>query len=787
MADGAKVPRALFLGASVMSFALLMGDAAVAQTADTQEAARPSERKKQAKRKPAKSQAEQQASSPVLNAYAQVGRAPVQALDTITVAASKTEERAIDALAPVSIVTLEQIQGLQPKRLSDIFYNVPGVTFQERGDDPATVINIRGLQDFGRVAVVVDGARQNYQRTGHNANGSFFLDPELVGGVDVVRGPTANIYGSGAIGGVVAFRTKDINDVVRPGERWGVDMTGSYGSNNARGLGSIFGGVRADPNVDIFGGAVYRTQGNYKDGAGTEIGNTGNEIASGLMKVTVRPAAGHEVKFGAMFQDYKYSIGQQNRGATTTAAPLAAIAGSSVYASDAKNYLGTLSWKYSKPGDNWFDWNATVYGNRVENDQVKTYNNRITTGGGICTLGNPGNNISGCVGDKRGYLLDTIGIDVNNTTRFNVGDFRNAVTYGFDAFKDDVSTSDSRGNSNITTPGGHRLVSGGFIQLKQNYSTWLEVVSAMRYDRYDLDSSTVSTGGDRFSPKVTVGVTPVAGFTPYVSYAEGYRAPSITESLIAGSHATGGGPPFFVCPDGKAALFCFLPNALLRPEVGKNKEAGVNLKYNGIFTAADSFRGKFNVFRNDVDDYIDLVASAPVPPPLFPVPGFTSSQFYQYQNIAHARIEGIEAETMYDAGLWYVGVAGHLMRGKNTQTNIGLATITPRKVTTTAGVRLLDKTLILSAQWASFSANNDIPVGYVPSTAYELVNLYLTWNATRDIVFSASIDNLLNQYYRPYAIPGSSTDGTTQNDVLWTSPGPGRVYRAGLKIHFGGA
>lgn len=782
MADGAMVSRALFLGASVVAFALPMGDAAVAQTADTQEIGRPSERKKQAKRKPAKPQQEQ-AAAPVLNAYAQVGRAPVQSLDTITVAASKTEERAIDALAPVSIVTLETIQGLQPSRLSDIFYNVPGVSFQERGDDPATVINIRGLQDFGRVAVVVDGARQNYQRSGHNANGSFFLDPELVGGVDVVRGPTANIYGSGAIGGVVAFRTKDINDVVRPGERWGVDMTGSYGSNNARGLGSIFGGVRADPNVDIFGGAVYRTQGNYKDGAGTEIGNTGNEIASGLMKVTVRPTDGHEVKFGTMFQDYKYSIGQQNRGATTTAAPLAAIAGSSVYASDAKNYLGTLSWKYSKPDDNWFDWNATVYGNRVENDQVKTYNNRITTGGGVCSLGSPGNNISGCVGDRRGYLLDTVGIDVNNTTRFNVGDFRNAVTYGFDAFKDDVSTTDARGNSNITTPGGHRMVSGGFIQLKQNYSTWLEVVSAMRYDRYDLDSSKVSTGGDRFSPKITVGVTPVAGFTPYVSYAEGYRAPSITETLIAGGHATGGGPPLFVCPDGTAGLFCFLPNAALRPEIGKNKEAGVNLKYDGIFAANDSFRGKFNVFRNDVEGYIDLVASAPQP-----VPPFGSfSKFFQYQNIAHARIEGVEAEALYDAGVWYLGVAGHVMRGKNLQTNIGLATITPRKVTTTAGVRLLDRSLILAMQWSNFAANNDLPASYLPSTAYDLVNLYLTWNATRDIVFSASIDNLLNQYYRPYAIPGSSTDGSTQNDVLWASPGPGRVYKAGLKIHFGGA
>ena len=786
MAFGVRHSRALVLGASAFSFALMSSGAAFTQTLEAEAVTRSAEQKKQkqAKRQQAKPQQNAQAAAPVMNARAQIGAGPVQSLDTITVAASKTEERAIDALAPVSSVTMEQIQGLQPNRLSDIFYNVPGVSFQERGDDPATVINIRGLQDFGRVAVVVDGARQNYQRSGHNANGSFFLDPELVGGVEVVRGPTANIYGSGAIGGVVSFRTKDINDVVRPGERWGVDLTGSGGTNSARGLGSIFGGVRADPNVDVFGGAVYRTQGNYKDGNGTEIGNTGHELAAGLMKVTVRPAEGHEIKLGGVFQDYQYNIGQFNRGPVLTAAQRALFQGSSVYASDAKNYMGTLTWKYSRPDDNLWDWSMSLYGNRTDNDQTKTFHNSAS-GAAFCGNGSTGNNISGCVGDKRGYSLNTLGIDVYNTTRFNVGDWRNAVTFGIDAFQDDVSTFDSRGNSNITTPGGLRTVSGGFAQLKQNYSTWLEVISAIRYDHYDLHSPTVATGGggDRFSPKITIGVTPAAGLTPYVSYAEGYRAPSITETLISGAHATGGGPAFFPCPDGTVGLFCFLPNPNLRPEVGKNKELGLNVKYDGIFAANDSFRGKFNLFRNDIDGYIDLVASTRVP-----VPPFGSfSQFFQYQNIAHAQIEGFEAETMYDAGLWYVGVAGHLIRGKNVATNIGLATITPRKITTTGGVRLLDRRLILAAQWSSFGANNDIPAGYLPSTGYELVNLYLTWHATKDIMFTASIDNLLNQYYRPYAIPGSSTDGTTQNDVLWSSPGPGRVYKAGLKIHFGGA
>ena len=153
MADGARCSRALILGASMISSALFFSDAGLAQTADTVGLSSERQKEKQAKRKSAKPQPVQ-AAAPVLTAYAQIGGTPVQSLDTITVAASKTEERAIDALAPVSIVTLDQIQGLQPKRLSDIFYNVPGVSFQDRGDDPASAINIRGLQDFGRVAVV---------------------------------------------------------------------------------------------------------------------------------------------------------------------------------------------------------------------------------------------------------------------------------------------------------------------------------------------------------------------------------------------------------------------------------------------------------------------------------------------------------------------------------------------------------------------------------------------------------------------------------------------------------
>ncbi|MCD0419413.1 TonB-dependent hemoglobin/transferrin/lactoferrin family receptor [Rubrivivax sp. JA1024] len=732
-----------------------------------------------------------QSAAPAANprdAYAQAAGS-TQSLDAITVVASKNEEKAIDALAPASAITLQQIQQFPPNRLQDVFVATPGVSFQDRGDEPSTSINIRGLQDFGRVAVVVDGARQNYQRSGHGAQGSFFLDPELIGGIDVVRGPSANIYGSGAIGGVVSFRTKDIDDVVRAGERWGVDLSGSYGSNNARGLGSVFGGVRVDPSVDVFGGAVYRTQGNYKDGAGTEIGNTGNDLAAGLLKFTVRPADGHEVKIGGIFQDFNYDVGQFNRGPVVTTAQRALYQGSSVYGTNLQSYTGTLNWKYSRPDDTWFDWNIGLYGNRTNSDQTKTYH-YSTSGSGYCGAGNFGNDISGCIGDTRGYNLDTIGIDVNNTSRFEYGDWRTAVTYGVDAFNDKVTTWDSRGNSNITTPSGERTVSGGFVQVKNNYAHWLEVIGAARYDHYELTSQSSTASGSRLSPKVTVGVTPIAGFTPYVAYAEGYRAPSITETLIAGAHATGGGPALFNCGNGTSGLFCLIPNTGLRPEVGKNKEVGINLKYNDIFVSGDSFRGKINAFRNDVDNYIELVGSTPEVYRTvfmgFPVTG-VASKYYQYQNIPHARIEGVEVETSYDAGMWFVGVNAAVIRGKDTDTGLGLASVPARKVVTTGGLRLLDRQLTIAAQWASYAANTNLPAGYLPGTSYDLVNLNVAYRPTADVTLNFSIDNLLNNYYRPYAVPGSSVDGTGQNDVLWTSPGPGIVYKGGIKVHFGGA
>src|SRR5262249_234940 len=154
----------------------------------------------------------------------------------------------------------------------------------------------------------------------------------------------------------------------------------------------------------------------------------------------------------------------------------------------------------------------------------------------------------------------------------------------------------------------------------------------------------------------------IRGIEFYGTYAEGYRAPSITETLIAGVH------PF--------PAFTILPNPDLRAETAHNFEGGVNVKYDDVLRAGDTFRANGTLFTTRVDDFIDMetvgapylvpgIPGAPaalcntLPQVCFPI---TS---YQYVNIAKARITGVELEGAYDWGGGFFSLSGSAIDGKN--------------------------------------------------------------------------------------------------------------------------
>jgi hemoglobin/transferrin/lactoferrin receptor protein len=632
-------------------------------------------------------------------------------LEGIVVTTSKVEESAIDALSGSSAVGKEQLdEQFQATKVSDFLNTMPGVTTSETGSDTAQSINIRGLQDFGRVNVLIEGARQNFQRSGHNANGAFYIEPEMIGSIDVTRGPTSMIYGSGAIGGVVSFNLLNADDILQAGEYAAVKLKGSYGSNDDARLGSFTGAVKSG-GFDILGQTNFRDSNDYEDGGGNVIANSGDETQSNMINARWRPAEGHQIT--ATLIDLTSEFVDGTAGSSTQRD------------STVENDQYTLGYTFSRPDTPLLDFSAKIYRNDTVLEQV--------------TIGS---------GSYRFFDIKTEGFDINNTSRFGEGDFKLALTYGGDGVYDEVATFDQGGYGSALTPGGKRSLEGVFVQSQLTMFEIVELITAVRYDHYELESDTTTSDGSRVSPKVTLGVTPVTGLTVFGTYAEAYRAPSITETLIDGFH------PF--------PAFPLLPNPDLNPEVAHNWEAGANVKYDNVFKGNDAFRAKVTGFRNEVDDYIDAVQTdvngddndpACYPPSSFTFPCFVDDEF-QYVNIAKARIEGIELEASYDARSWLVMVSAQHIIGKNIETGEKLVTVLPDKAVGTLGFRLLDQRLVAGTRISVVDGHEGGDTGsgsvYPASDAYALVDLFAQYQVNEVTTLNLNIDNLFDKEYLQY-------------------------------------
>ena len=678
-------------------------------------------------------------------------------LDEITVTSTKTEGRAIDSLSGASVVTRENIQAIQPDRVSDILRQVPGVTTQENPNDPGQAINIRGLQDFGRVNVLVDGARQNFQSTGHGANGVFYLDPELIGGIDITRGPASTIYGSGAIGGVVSFRTRGIDDILTPDERAGAVQRVVLGTNGYGVVNSTSVGARLPNNaVNVFGQFLYRERYVYRDGAGFLVPDTGNELIAGNFKVNVNPAEGHALSFTSLVQNFDFA----NNGTSGVGARFRSNIDTQTY---------TLGYRFTPLDNPLFD--LSVKGYYSKTDDHRTFLNDTASG----LYGRLGAR----VGNGIDVDLDTFGFDIHNTSRFDTGPVSHALTYGGDGVFDHVRTIDQAGGyTSAFTPSGRRDLTGAFVQDELRYGGWLRAIGAIRYDNYDLSGGGFRSSGDRVSPRVTLGVSPFPWIEFFGTYAEGYRAPAISETFISGTH------PF--------PAFSILPNTGLRAETAHNVEGGVNIKFDGVLRDGDAFRAKIVGFSNEVDNFINIQGVGPTTfvsatagqnPAL--CAGRTSAfvnpragifcvipvQAQQFVNIARADLSGAEVEAAYDWGTGFASLAFSHTDGVNAFTRATLVSVPPDKVAATLGFRFLDRHLTVGGRIIYNDARTNFPAaGTIPNTKeFALVDLFASYDYSDWIRADLTLSNIGDVRYVKY---------------LDLDRSPGFQARGGLSVKF---
>ena len=182
--------------------------------------------------------------------------AQTQSLKEVTVRAAKVGRRTKEVTGLGKIVkTSETLNKEQVLGIRDLTRYDPGVAVVEQGNGASGGYSIRGV-DKNRVAVSVDGVAQIQAFTvqgalsgygGRGGSGAINeIEYENVGTVEIDKGAGSSDHGSGALGGAVSLRTKEVADLISDGKSWGIQAKTAYGSKNRQFMKSLGAGFSKD-------------------------------------------------------------------------------------------------------------------------------------------------------------------------------------------------------------------------------------------------------------------------------------------------------------------------------------------------------------------------------------------------------------------------------------------------------------------------------------------------------------------------------------------------------------
>jgi len=611
-------------------------------------------------------------------------------LDAVTATGTRTAIVSGDSALPVTVIDRNQILERDARSPVDLLRDVPGVEIEGVPRTTAMEPAIRGLGG-DRIAFRLDGSRLNFN-AGHR--GRIFLDPDLLRSVDVLRGPGSALYGSGAIGGMIAFRTIEPEDILPPGSPHPVGgfMRGGYQTQGRTFRGTGAAAVRIG-DVAALAAVSGLNNGNFHDPYGNTIPFTSDTASTVLGRLNWTPGF-HRFGLSAMrFQD----TGQIPISANSpTASPTSVTDRTTVQESL------TARWNYANPAMPWLEPQIIVYRNHVNLQEQRLIGTRA----------------------RETTELTTTGVDAQNTSRFSLfGIDQHRLTIGGEFYRDEQEGA-TNGFARAQFPSASQEVTGLYMQDEIEIGA-LSIVPAIRWDNFSQQSPNGLNNQDwnRASPKISVAYRVTEWLQPYISYSEAFRAPSLTELYVGGQHFPGN---------------VFVPNPLLQPETSSNWEIGANLRFSDVFTRGDRLRARLTAFRNTIDNYIEQI--------VFP-------QTTVNRNVGEAQLEGAELELQYETGAIFGGVAVSLLKGDNLTDNEPLASVPANRVALQGGYRFLEQGVTVGGRWLLVSEQNrnpDIP-GVAQSTpGYGVLDLYASWVPTfaPALRVDVGIDNVFDQAYR---------------------------------------
>jgi iron complex outermembrane receptor protein len=186
---------------------------------------------------------------------------PLEALMNLEVpkvyAASKIEQKTTEAPASTTVVTSDQIKKFGYRTLADVLQSVQG--FNVSYDRNYDFLGARGISlgdANNRILLLVNGHRVNNNLTDSAAFGTdFILDLDLVDRIEVIRGPSAVLYGNNAFLGV-------INVITRQGKQInGLETSFDYGAFDTYKGRVTFGKQFTNGAELLLSGTIYDSAG----------------------------------------------------------------------------------------------------------------------------------------------------------------------------------------------------------------------------------------------------------------------------------------------------------------------------------------------------------------------------------------------------------------------------------------------------------------------------------------------------------------------------------------------
>lgn len=182
----------------------------------------------------------------------------VAGVTTITVTGTPIETE--DTGQPVSIIAREEIEQVQGDDITRILQRVPGVTVSRNGGIGSfTGVRVRGAESE-QLLVLIDGVRVSDPAS--PAGGFDFgnLLPATVAQIDLLRSSNSTVWGSDAVGGVLAVRTRSDS---------GIDGSIEFGARETFSA-SVSGSMESEFGFLSLAGGYYTTDGFSSAASGTE-------------------------------------------------------------------------------------------------------------------------------------------------------------------------------------------------------------------------------------------------------------------------------------------------------------------------------------------------------------------------------------------------------------------------------------------------------------------------------------------------------------------------------------